>query len=111
MSRNARVAIHIPGHAWFTGSDSSVGRNSIRNSMKEKEVAPSVVDALLQIVWFGSLPPGDYDDVWSWLILQPSILPICEGRRVGSHLGVIRRVRRLRDIGILKSYLLLVWSE
>jgi len=43
---------------------------------KEREVAPSVVDVLLRIASFGSLPPGNRDDAWLWLTLQPSLPPI-----------------------------------
>jgi len=78
---------------------------------KEKEIAPSVVDALLQIAYYKLLPPGNHGDVWSWLTLRPSLPPICEGRRWGSHPHVIQQVRGLKDIEILKSYLLVVWSE
>jgi len=78
---------------------------------KEKEVAPSVVDALLQMTYYKLLPPGNYGDVWSWLTLRPSLPPICWGRRLGSHPHVMGQVRGLKDIEILKSYLLVVWSE
>ena len=78
---------------------------------KEKEVAPSVVNALLQIAYFELLPPGSHGDVWSWLTLRPSLPPFCRGRYLGSNLRVIKQVRGLKDIEILKSYFLVVWSE
>ena len=78
---------------------------------KEKEVAPSVINALLQIAYFELLPPGNHGDVWSWLTLRPSLPPICRGRLVGSDLNVMQQVRGLKDIEILKSYLLVVWLE
>jgi len=78
---------------------------------KEKVVAPSVVDALLQIAYFDLLPPRNHGDIWSWLTLRPSLPPICYGRRLGSDPRVMQQVRGLKDIGILKSYLLIVWSE
>jgi len=78
---------------------------------KEEEVAPSVVDALLQIVYWKLLPPGNHGDVWSWLSLRPSLPPICKGRNLGSHPVVMQQVRGLKDIEILKSYFLVVWSE
>ena len=78
---------------------------------KGKEVAPSLVDTLLQIAYFGWLPPGNPDDVWLWLTLRPSLPPICQGSRLGSGSRVILRVQNLEDLEILKSYLLLVWSE
>ena len=78
---------------------------------KGKEAAPSLVDTLLQIAYFGWLPLGNHDDVWLWLTLRPSLPPICQGRRLGSGSRVILRVQILKDLEILKSYLLLVWSE
>ena len=76
---------------------------------KEKEIAPSVVNALFQIAYEELLPSGNHE-IWSWLILRPSLPPICKGRAVGSHPRVMEQVRRLKDIEILKSYLLVVWS-
>ena len=78
---------------------------------KEEEVAPSVVDALLQMACFNLLPPGNHGEIWSWLTLRPSLSPICRGRYLGSDPNVMRQVRGLKDIEILKSYLLVVWSE
>ena len=78
---------------------------------KEKGVAPSVVDALLQIAYCGWLQPHGHDEVWSWLMLRPVLPPICTGRRVGSDSDVVGVIRNLKDIEILKSYLVLVWSE
>jgi len=78
---------------------------------KEKEVAPSIVDALLQIVCFELLPTGNHGEIWSWLTLRPSLPPICRGRCVGSHPDVMQQVRGLKNIEIVKSYLLVVWSE
>jgi hypothetical protein len=42
---------------------------------------------------------------------QPSLPPECSGRSRGSSADVVRQIRGLGDIEILKSYLLLVWSE
>ena len=78
---------------------------------KEEEIAPSVVITLLQIAFGELLPPHLYGDAWSWLKLQPLLPPICDERLMGSHPRVVRMVRDLKDIEILKSYLLLVWSE
>jgi len=78
---------------------------------KEEEVAPSVVNTLLQIAYKKLLPSGNHGDVWSWLTLRPSLPPICRGRYLGSHPRVMQQVRRLKDIEILKSYLLVIWSE
>ena len=78
---------------------------------KEEEFAPSVVITLLQIAFNELLPSHLYGDAWSWLKLRPLLPPICEKRLVGSHPHVVRTVRDLKDIEILKSYLLIVWSE
>jgi len=77
---------------------------------REKEIAPSAVDVLLQIAHLGLLQPN-HSEVWSWLTLQPSLPPICEGRRLGSDSHVVQTIRNLKDIEILKSYLVLIWSE
>jgi len=79
--------------------------------LKEEEIAPSIVDTLLQIAHWGLLQPHNYGDLWSWLTLRPSLPPICRGRWMGSHPNVVRMLRSLKDIEILKSYLFLIWSE
>ena len=78
---------------------------------KEEGVAPNIVDTLLQIAHQELLQPHHHSDVWSWLTLRPSLPPTCKGREGGSHPDVVRMFRDLKDIEILKSYLLLVWSE
>ena len=78
---------------------------------KEEEVAPSVVDVLLQIAHLELLPPENHGDIWSWLKLRPSLPPICHGRKLGGRREVMQQVRGLKDIEILKSYFLVVWSE
>jgi len=76
-----------------------------------EEVGQSVVDALLQIASYTFLQPYIPVDIWAWLKKQPTLPPICRGRRMRTVEPVVRRVRELRDIEILESYLLLVWSE
>ena len=75
------------------------------------ETGRRVVDALLQIASIGFLRPHVPRSSWLWLNKRPSLPPICLGRSMGTKKHVVRRVRKLRDIGTLKSYLLLVWSE
>ena len=77
----------------------------------EEEFAPSVGDTLLQIASLESLPPDVCVDAWPWLTLLPLLPPVCKGRKIGSNLRVVQVVRNLKDIEILKSYLLLIWSE
>ena len=76
-----------------------------------EEVGQSVVDALLQISSHLPLQPHIPVDMWAWLKRRPPLPPVCWGRLNGSSRGVVRQVRRLGDVEILKSYLLLVWSE
>ena len=75
------------------------------------EVAQSVVNTLLHIASEHRLIQHIPADVWSWLTKWPSLPPICLGRRLGTQARVVKVVRGLRDIEVLKSYLLLVWSE
>ena len=75
-----------------------------------EEIAQNVVDMLLQIAsecepWY--IPV----DLWSWLTKRPSLPPICPGRHCGTSGFVVEVVRALKDLEVLKSYLLLVWSE
>ena len=75
------------------------------------EVGQSVVDALLHIASVDSLRSHVPIDIWVWLKNRPSLPPQCPGRSKGSTGDVVRQVRALGDVEILKSYLVLVWSE
>jgi len=76
-----------------------------------EEVCQSVVDTLLQIASVDDLGPYIPVEIWAWLKKQPSVPPICRRRDKGTMDCVVRRVRKLGDVDILQSYLLLVWSE
>ena len=76
-----------------------------------ERVAQSVVDTLLQIASKEKLLPYIPVNIWSWLTKQPRLPAICLGRNVGTSAHVVKAVRALKDIEILKSYFLLVWSE
>ena len=76
-----------------------------------EDIGQSVVDTLLQIAFSDTLSPHVPADMWSWLNKRPSLHPVCWGRYQGTSRSVVRRIRRLGDIEILKSYFLLVWSE
>lgn len=76
-----------------------------------EEVAQSVVDELLWLMSLEELSPHITVGVWSWLTMRPLLPPVCLGRYYGTSLQVVKVVRGLRDIGVLKSYLLVVWSE
>ena len=71
----------------------------------------SVVDALLQIASINSLRPHIPVEIWARSKRHPSLPPSCRGRLMGTEQSVVHHVRSLRDIEILKSYFLLVWSE
>ena len=74
-------------------------------------VGQSVVDTLLQIARVDHLRPHISVDTWTWLKKRPSLSPICRGRFWGTSFNIVHQIRGLRDIEILKSYFLLVWSE
>jgi len=76
-----------------------------------EEVAQSVVDALLRIASHRELSPHITLDAWSWLKKRPSLPFTCTGRRFGTYSNNVKAVRELKDIEVLKSYLVLVWSE
>ena len=76
-----------------------------------EEVAQSVVVTLLQIAFWPMLSLYIPADVWSWLSKQPSLPPICLGRKVGSDLDACKVVLGLKDVELIKSYFLLIWSE
>lgn len=103
---------YIPWGKWICGEDLIQPWAATAFAIPhKKEVAQSVVDALLQIAYFPFLRPYIHADVWSWLTLRPPLPPVCQGRRMGSDLDIVQTVRNLKNIEILKCYLLLVWSE
>jgi len=76
------------------------------------EICCSLVDTLLQIASLGSVRPQEIPiNAWLWLKKLPSLPPACRGRYEGSAREVVRMVRALKNIEVLKSYLLLIWSE
>ena len=76
-----------------------------------EEVGQNVVNALLRIASEEKLVPHIPIEIWSWLTKRPSLPPICPGHHFGTNPRVIEAVAALKDVEILKSYLLLVWSE
>lgn len=75
------------------------------------KIGQSMAETLLQIAPNGSLQPHIPASMWSWLNKHPVLPPVCPGRARGSVQDVVQTVRALRDIEVLTSYLLLVWSE
>jgi hypothetical protein len=76
-----------------------------------EEVASSVVDTLLQIASQHDLLPHIPADIWLWLTKQPPLPPICLGRNVGTCAHVVKAIRALKNIEVIRSYFLLVWSQ
>ena len=75
------------------------------------EIGQSMVDTLLQIASNHSLLPNIPISMWSWLNKCPLLPPLCTGRYLGTTQDIVQVVQALGNIGILKSYLFLVWSE
>jgi hypothetical protein len=78
---------------------------------RTKEIAGSVVGALLQIAANRDLRPSIPAEVWLWLNERPPLPSACRGLFPGSYRDVVQTVRGLDDIGILTSYLIITWSE
>ena len=77
----------------------------------EKGIEEEVVDTLLHIASVDSLRSHITAESVSWLKKQPTLSPTCLGRSLATNKYVVLWLRGLRDIEILKSYFLLVWSE
>lgn len=75
------------------------------------DLGHSVVDTLLLIASQDSLRSHIPVKMWSWLNRCPALPPACMGGSQGSKRNVVQTVRRLEDVEILTSYLLIVWSE
>ena len=78
---------------------------------RTEEVAGSVVDTLLQIAANSDLLPFIPPDAWSWLNERPFLPHDCRGLFSGCNRNTVRTVRALGDIGILTSYLIVIWSR
>jgi len=116
IEASARTVILVSPHAsWWLVNDqqNQVSRWAAAASAVSytEEVGQCVVDTLLHIASIDSLPPHIPIDIWAWLRKQPPLSPGCLGRSRGTHESIVRQVRALGDIEILKSYLIVVWSE
>jgi hypothetical protein len=74
-------------------------------------VSQSVIDALLQIAYNDTFRSHNPIDIWTRIERRPSLPPLCKGRFLRTSSSVVLHIRGLGDIEILKSYLLLNWSE
>lgn len=75
------------------------------------DIGQGVVDALLLIAVRDTRRLHIPDGMWSWLNKRPSLPPVSWGRYWGSHASLASVIKKIGNIEILKSYLLLVWSE
>ena len=107
------ISPYVPWHnrELYTGEAVTRWAAAVSAVPYSAEVGQSVAETLLQISSQLSLQPHIPVDVWAWLKKRPLLPPACQGRSGGSSDSVVRQVRGLGDIEILKSYLLLVWSE
>jgi len=75
-----------------------------------EEVAGRVVDTLFRIAAIPHLLPFIPADAWSWLKDRPSQPPAHRDLFWRCNRNIVRTVRELGDIGILTSYLIIIWS-
>ena len=111
-----RAAILASPHlsrSWLTDRQDLVQQwiKMVSVAPRTEEVAQDAVDTLLQIASNPDLLQHITPEAWSWLTLQPSLPPVCRGRDLGTNHHVVEAVRALKDLEVLKSYFLLVWSE
>ena len=106
------VSPHLP-RSWLTDRQDLVQQwvKMVSVAPRTEELAQGAVDTLLQIASNPDVLQHITPEAWSWLTLRPSLPPVCKGRSVGTNRHVIEAVRALKDIEVLKSYFLLVWSE
>jgi len=76
-----------------------------------EENCQNVVEALLDIASTSTLRPHIPISIWAWLKKRLVLPPSCLGRLSGTEQGVVHQVQAFGDTELLKSYLLLVWSE
>lgn len=86
---------------------------SAAEGLEETEaVCQAVVDVLLQMAFFHSVRAHITPKAWAWLNKRPSLPPRCRGRllcSIGSN--VLPAIRSRKDIQLLTSYLVTMWSE
>jgi len=70
-----------------------------------------VINTLLRISDISTLHSHIPIGIWEWLKKRPSLPPVCRVRSSGSWPSTVLYIRALGDIEILKSYLLVIWSE
>lgn len=106
------VSPHIP---WYhlTGRGDLVRwwAATVSEAPYTEEVVRSMVATLSQITHQDKLVPYIPIDIWLWLTRRPSSQLISWRHYLGTSGFVVKAVQALKDIEVLKSYLILVWSE
>ena len=114
-SLDRAITFSSPYVPWYEGSNSqhAVARWAAAALAVpySEEVVQNVVNTLLRISDIGTLHSHIPIGIWEWLKKRPSLPPVCRGRSSGSWPSTVLYIRGLGDIEILKSYLLLIWSE
>jgi len=75
------------------------------------DIGQSVVDTLLQMASDRHLLSHIPVLAWDWLKKRPLLHPECKGLRWGTDKEVVQTVRKLGDVGLITSYLFIVWSK
>ena len=114
-SLNRVIILMSPYISWdhWLGTQNAVARWAMAASLApySEEVSQSVVDALLWVSGDETLRLHIPVDMWARLKRRTSLPPLYRGQSNGSQGNIVNHVRGLGDVEILKSYLLLVWSE
>ena len=114
-----RTAVHALSYvedAWFHNADKSTFVNLWMMAASYLEYTPetgqSVVEVLLRMACVYHWRPHITKEAWRWLKRRPELPPVCRARSLCCNdLGAISKVESLKDIEILKGYLIVVWSE
>jgi len=75
------------------------------------DVGQRVVDTVLRMADHGWLQPHIPVSAWDWLKKRPALGAGCRGFNQGTYDTIVQMARELGDIGLITSYLFLVWSE
>ena len=106
------ISPYVPRESWLD-NQTAVSRwaKAALAIPRTEEVGQRVVDALFQIASFDSLRPHIPTEIWSFLKNQPPLPPVYCGIQWAGYVGIVAHVRSLKDIELLKSYFLLVWTD
>lgn len=74
-------------------------------------VGQGVVDTLLQMASNHKLQSHIPPLAWDWLKRQPVLGPDSQGLKYGILSTVVSQIQSLQDVGLITSYLFVIWSE